>query len=137
MDGYDWNPERTRKAEEAGGNRFFADVADTLREDFMDEFQMFYRQGVKAQWDVSENIHTKETVPILRVFTDESMACETGGVVIAPSKVAGISALQILVSNRGADYRVELVADSVSVFRALEIARAICVARFAVENRRD
>ena len=135
MDG--WNPERDRKVEEAGGNRFFADVADTLREDFMDEGMMFYRQGVKAEWDASANIYTGETAPILRVRREDGMPAGTGGVVIAPSKVAGVNALQILVSNMGANYRVELAADCVSAFRALEIARAICVARFGVEDRRD
>ena len=132
-----WNPERDRKAEEAGGNRFFADVADAMREDFMDEGMMFHRQGVKAERDASANIYTGETVPILRVRREDDMPVETGGVVIAPSKVAGISALQILVSSMGANYRVELAADCLSAFRALEIARAICVARFGVEDRRD
>ena len=133
---YRWNPERDSKAEEAGGNRFFADVADTLREDFMDEGMMFYGQGVKAEWAESADIRTGKTSPMLRISMEDSMSVETGGVAIAPSNVAGISALQILVSNMGADYRVELAADRVSAFRAVEVARAICVALFGVKDRR-
>ena len=120
----------------AGGNRYFARVAAALRDDFMDRRGMFREQGVTAGWSESVNIRTGKTSPILRIRREDGTGVETGGVFVAPSNVAGISSAQILVSNMDADYRVELADSHVTVARALEIARAICVARFAVKDRR-
>ena len=120
-----------------GDNRFFADVADTLREDFMDEGQKFYHQCVKAQWEESVNLFTRAPEIILRVEVEDDMPPEIGGVVLMPAACAGIDGIQAIVRKGDGYYSTFLFRDEVSDYRALETVRALCVARFGVENRNE
>ena len=117
-----------------GGNWFFANVADSLRQDLMEEGQMFFGQGVKASWQESNNPLTREMEVALRI---ESEKPHEGGIGIFPMFAGGEFGLQVLASRHGSVYAVSFFKDKASEFTALETARLVCVARFGLENRRE
>lgn len=128
---------REEVAERNGGNRFFAAVAEELRQDFCQEGQHFYGQGVEAEWDTIWNgcLGMEETVLNVR---DAGAVVYEGGVSILPCRrgEGGAFGVTILASNGGGSFFSDIYEDRVSEFKALELCRLACVARFGVMPRR-
>ena len=120
-------------AEINGGNWFFASVADSLRQDIMEEGQMFYKQGAIASWEEGVSPFTGEREVALRIEGEEPNGDYIG---IFPMLAGGEFGLQVLAGRQGSVYAVSLFKDSASAFTALEVSRLACVAKFGLENRR-
>ncbi len=116
-----------------GGNRYFADVAWELYEDFMREEQPFYGQGVEAVWEASANPFSGKEETILRV---RRMSDGVGDVALAPAFNGKAHGVYVMSRNGGEFHGIDLYGDRVSEFKALEVARTVCVARYGVEYRR-
>lgn len=124
---------REEAAERSGGNRFFAAVADELLQDFMQEGQMFFQQGVRARWDIEWDDSAGGEAVLLRVEAEGE-----GEVAIRPFMSGRVQAISVSVgSGEAASYTADFYGDRMSEFTALQVARLACVALFGVENRRS
>lgn len=121
-------------ARESGGNRFFASVAFELREDFCKEGQRFYGQGVNARWDFLWNDFLHKGEPALAVEKEGGLP----GVLVVPKRIGeyGSFGIAILVSSGDGYIYSDLYQDRVSEYKALEVCRLVCIARFGVVSWR-
>ena len=129
---------REEVAERNGGNRFFAAVAEELMLDFHQEGQYFYGQGVEAKWDAIWNAFLGREEVVLNVKESKPTVYD-GGVSLIPCRRGeeGAFGVTILASNGGGSFFVDLYEDKLSEYKALEVCRLVCVARFGVAPRRS
>ena len=118
------------------GNAWFADVAEALMDDFMEEMHKFCHQGVRANWERGVNLYTREDEIRLRVEREEGYACGDS-ILLVPSEVAGVHGLQLLVKKGLGTYCTGLYRDEMDALHALEVCRLACVAAFGIEDRRQ
>ena len=129
---------REEVAERNGGNRFFAAVAEELMLDFHQEGQCFYGQGVEAKWDTIWNGFLGREEVVLNV-KEVNPTVYDGGVSLIPCRKGedGAFGITILVSNGEGSLSSDIYKDGVSEYKALEVCRLVCVARFGVAPRRS
>lgn len=121
-------------AKRSGGNRFFASVAEELRQDFMQEGQMFFQQGVKARWDIEWNSDIGGEALLLRVEAEG----EEEEAALRPCMAGKEQGLSLSVGSwNAASYTIDLYGNRTSEFTALQVCRLACVALFGLENRRS
>lgn len=108
-----------------GGNAMFAELALSMAEDFGKG--IFRGSPVMASWEEGSSLIKEDIEMSLRLKEGNK------ALVLSPAKVAGAHGVIFLVKNGEASCALSAYEDQVSSRKALDMARALCVALFGVE----